>query len=469
MLQEREFQNLFTFAPGFEAATLKFPSGSQRREPAAALLAELTQLAAQQQAAAAAALASGEQPDYPLQTPLEEAIAALQLSGSTSSSTTPSAAMSMTPSAPSGPMFGNMLPQLPNRRQTIGFARFKTRQDAITARELLQGRKIDALTGATLKAEMAKKNLHTKKATSGEELVSLLLKSGRLAGYVGNAGATVPSQTGPLGPAMIPIGGIPGVIPPPPAAPSLARDVWDSWPNPQALLSPTASGLGGQTGDRSIGPEQSYPYRSGQYPASTQPTQSVPQQSATQTATSSTSPSASVQSPNARPSDSKALLALAEEADELEGWSVGGSVGISMAMEGFSNSATTNGQLPGSSSNSNVNRSSQTQPGPNSISQPARRERERSSQSNISSNVVTSPVLSPNSISQNQQGNNMTMYGRTSDYIGSPNELSGGESGRSLSRVDTTGSGGAGNPADQNPPVSDMSRHRSVSHSWARE
>jgi hypothetical protein len=140
-----------------------------------------------------------------------------------------------------------------------------------------------------------------------------------------------------------------------------------------------------------------------------------------------------------------------------------------MTMDGFSNSATTNGQLPGSSSNSNANRSSQTQPGPNSISQPARRERERSSQSNISSNVVTSPILSPNSISQNQQANNMTMYGRTSDYIGSPNELSGGESGRSLSRVDTTGSGGAGNPADQNPPVSDVSRHRSVSHSWARE
>lgn len=47
----------------------------------------------------------------------------------------------------------------------------------------------------------------------------------------------------------------------------------------------------------------------------------------------STSPPLSVTSPNTRPGDSKALLALAEEADEMEGWSVGGAVG--MGFDGY--------------------------------------------------------------------------------------------------------------------------------------
>jgi hypothetical protein len=51
----------------------------------------------------------------------------------------------------------------PPRKQIIGFAKFKSRDAAIEARDVLQGRRIDIEKGAILKAEMAKKNLHTKR------------------------------------------------------------------------------------------------------------------------------------------------------------------------------------------------------------------------------------------------------------------------------------------------------------------
>ncbi|WVR03016.1 hypothetical protein IAU60_000005 [Kwoniella sp. DSM 27419] len=294
-MTEREFQNMFTFATGFEAATLKFPSGSGRREPTAALLAELTQLAANQAQAAAEQGVEFSQPA------LEEAMAAMTMAAtaSTSTSTTPSAAMSLTPSAPSGPLLGNG-PALPTRRQTIGFARFKTRADALAAREQLQGRKIDGLTGATFKAEMAKKNLHTKRNTSQDELVGLLLRSGRLAGLVNAAGqAQATSQSLP-------------------AQPPSAREAWDAWSNAAPPATDRPSFEEGRPG-----PNGSSGERQGSVAApSYAPDPSI-------------SPSLSVKSAQ-RATDSKALLALAEEADELEGWSVNGAVGMGI-MDGYQN------------------------------------------------------------------------------------------------------------------------------------
>lgn len=52
---------------------------------------------------------------------------------------------------------------MPPRKQIIGFAKFKSREEALNAREVLQGRRVDIEKGAVLKAEMAKKNLHTKR------------------------------------------------------------------------------------------------------------------------------------------------------------------------------------------------------------------------------------------------------------------------------------------------------------------
>ncbi|WVQ72174.1 hypothetical protein IAR50_001719 [Cryptococcus sp. DSM 104548] len=292
-MSEREFQNIFTFAPGFEAATLKFPSGSARREPAAAaLLAELTQLAAHQNAQVAAG--GGEYQEYPT-AQLEEAISSLTLAtASTSQSTTPSAPMSLTPSVPSNPTLGSN--PLPTRRQTIGFARFKSRPDALAAKDHLQGKKIDALTGAVLKAEMAKKNLHTKKATSGEELVGMLLR-GKLGGLLGASGQ--------------------GQGQPPNMPAPTAREAWDSWPS--TLSDKDSRGRSEDIPPPAHAPQPSFSSQTTFVPSSL-PSANV------------TSPTLDTKSPNQAQhqhlGDSKALLALAEKADELEGWNIHGAAGM---------------------------------------------------------------------------------------------------------------------------------------------
>ncbi|KAJ2079911.1 hypothetical protein H4R24_003440 [Coemansia sp. RSA 988] len=92
-MREREFQNMFTFSPGFEAATLKIP----------------------------------------------------------------------------GPDDADRDSQ---KKQIIGFAKFHTRLEALEARDVLTGRKVDAEKNCALKAEMAKKNLHTKRGLSSLGLSS---------------------------------------------------------------------------------------------------------------------------------------------------------------------------------------------------------------------------------------------------------------------------------------------------------
>ena len=57
--------------------------------------------------------------------------------------------------------------QQPPRKQIIGFAKFATRADALYARDVLQSKRVDAEKSAVLKAEMAKKNLHTKRGVGG--------------------------------------------------------------------------------------------------------------------------------------------------------------------------------------------------------------------------------------------------------------------------------------------------------------
>ncbi|KAJ2850964.1 hypothetical protein IWW36_001488 [Coemansia brasiliensis] len=85
-MKEREFQNMFTFSPGFEAATLKIPSVEEDKDS--------------------------------------------------------------------------------QKKQIIGFAKFRTRMEALEARDILTGRKVDAEKNCLLKAEIAKKNLHTKRGLS---------------------------------------------------------------------------------------------------------------------------------------------------------------------------------------------------------------------------------------------------------------------------------------------------------------
>ncbi|KAJ2341803.1 hypothetical protein GGF43_006085, partial [Coemansia sp. RSA 2618] len=56
----------------------------------------------------------------------------------------------------------------------IGFAKFHTRQEALDARDILTGRKVDAEKNCVLKAEMAKKNLHTKRGLSSIGLATAM-------------------------------------------------------------------------------------------------------------------------------------------------------------------------------------------------------------------------------------------------------------------------------------------------------
>jgi hypothetical protein len=205
---------MFLFAPGFEASSLKYPtspslfSNHNANRSTKDFLTALTQGTTdippglQQQVIAkhgtnpVALLTElmslhekyskmrdneGETPTFE---PSEMAImdnyysAHLQQGSTANSSTTSLIGMSMTGKPPP-------------RRQTIGFAKFRTRVDAVHARDLLQGRKMDAFYNAVLKVELAKKNLHTKRTPTSSSLggpaaginddmmIDFLLKSGK--------------------------------------------------------------------------------------------------------------------------------------------------------------------------------------------------------------------------------------------------------------------------------------------------
>ncbi|CAG8531373.1 12887_t:CDS:2 [Cetraspora pellucida] len=109
-MQEREFQNMFIFSPGFEAATLKIPQKDSSDDDGPAN---------------GNSIGNGN---------------------------------------------GNGIVNGSNaRKQIIGFAKFRTKLEALEARDILSGRKVDAEKGSVLKAEMAKKNLHTKRGLPGDQ------------------------------------------------------------------------------------------------------------------------------------------------------------------------------------------------------------------------------------------------------------------------------------------------------------
>lgn len=144
------------------------------------------------------------------------------------------------------------------RRQIIGFAKFRTRQAALDARDALQGRKVDVDRASVLKAEMAKKNLHTRRGVGGDD------PPGGGAGGPGGAGLVVgPSMSLGLQPAAGPSG--------------LARGRSDGYPGqtgpsgyPGSEWSTNPSGPGGghpsgqpQPSSTANGPQsrsQSHPY-----------------------------------------------------------------------------------------------------------------------------------------------------------------------------------------------------------------
>lgn len=176
---EREFQNMFVFSTGFEAATLKIPASTvaareREREIAVAAVNAAVGGNVLKSAGGGPINLPGPvgmgvyQDPYGgmLGGPLdpgayEDAFGNLPLDGPGSSlaHALGAASLAARESADSPASV---------RKQIIGFAKFRTRAQALDARDIISGKKVDAEKGNVLKAEMAKKNLHTKRGLSNE-------------------------------------------------------------------------------------------------------------------------------------------------------------------------------------------------------------------------------------------------------------------------------------------------------------
>ncbi|KAJ7790135.1 hypothetical protein B0H14DRAFT_2396680, partial [Mycena olivaceomarginata] len=172
-MQEREFQNMFTFSPGFEAATLKIPNKDSSRTAMPRSSSSPHSAAGGTYNAYAGSndpynLVTVNQGGVLVDAGREGGIASWPAPAAQPQAAAPNPnedgqAQQQPPAfAPGGVSVGGA-GILPPRKQIIGFAKFRTREEALGARDVLQGRRVDIDKGAVLKAEMAKKNLHTKR------------------------------------------------------------------------------------------------------------------------------------------------------------------------------------------------------------------------------------------------------------------------------------------------------------------
>lgn len=137
---------MFTFSSGFEAATLKIPN--RDHNPSNGTGARSTSFPVHY---------GGSNDPYNIVTVNQGGVVVDGREGTTSWPAPQMSYMDDGHFVPSG------MPVQPPRKQIIGFAKFRTRQEALEARDVLQGRRVDIEKGSVLKAEMAKKNLHTKR------------------------------------------------------------------------------------------------------------------------------------------------------------------------------------------------------------------------------------------------------------------------------------------------------------------
>ncbi|KAL0950165.1 hypothetical protein HGRIS_010158 [Hohenbuehelia grisea] len=178
-MQEREFQNMFTFSAGFEAATLKIPNKEYTSYGGA------MQPGMRPGAAGYAGTYGGQNDPYNLVTVNQGGVVVDAGRDGTFASWPASAPEEGIPSA------HYMGPNMP-RKQIIGFAKFRSREEALSARDVLQGRRVDIEKGAVLKAEMARKNLHTKRGVAG--LTGNGATGGMDVGPLGSAGSLQPGM-----------------------------------------------------------------------------------------------------------------------------------------------------------------------------------------------------------------------------------------------------------------------------------
>lgn len=218
-MTEREFANMFLFAKGFEASTLKIPSGGPSSGPTGP----------GQRPGDGNAMAGPGGPYNAVNMP-GSGMFDLQSNGPAGGWDEHSLSLALSRAGTGGdgfPAIGNSLNGGGANvtvaggigtgpggkiKQIIGFAKFRTRSEALEARDALNGRKIDAERGCVLKTEMAKKNLHTKQRPV---LSSTNPVEGQ--GFASATAATMAGQSAPPPPPPPPSVGF-GGMPPPPTA-----------------------------------------------------------------------------------------------------------------------------------------------------------------------------------------------------------------------------------------------------------
>ena len=187
---------MFTFSAGFEAATLKIPNkeynaygGTSAQAPAGSMRPAANGLGPNY-----SQTYSGSNDPYNLVTVNQGGVVVDGGRDGTMASW-PATVPGM-PQDDAGSHFvpgGGSMPSIPPRKQIIGFAKFRSRSEALEARDVLQGRRVDIEKGAVLKAEMAKKNLHTKRGVGPLPLQLPGLMTGSGGGLVGQDSLTVSS------------------------------------------------------------------------------------------------------------------------------------------------------------------------------------------------------------------------------------------------------------------------------------
>lgn len=186
---------MFTFSSGFEAATLKIPNKDSTAYGANAPSSGMGN--GSRNGAGAYQLGYpygiGANDPYNLVTVNQGGVIVDGRDGTTSSwPSAPDAASDLASMGLLGSVANSSAQGqggVPPRKQIIGFAKFRSRAEALAARDLLQGRRVDIEKGAVLKAEMAKKNLHTKRGVG--PLGSLSSGSNGVSGSVGGVGMGV--------------------------------------------------------------------------------------------------------------------------------------------------------------------------------------------------------------------------------------------------------------------------------------
>lgn len=149
---EREFQNMFIFSPGFEAAILKTPHHTSGGSNTSNSSRDGT-------LSGGPKLPATSYPSQADQFPMHMMSPAFDPTMSDEGTSSLAQALSQRDGGKDSAA---------QRKQIIGFAKFRTRQEAADARDVLSGRRVDAEKDCVLKAEMAKKNLHTRRGLANE-------------------------------------------------------------------------------------------------------------------------------------------------------------------------------------------------------------------------------------------------------------------------------------------------------------